>query len=74
MPTEMNNVEQCLRFRQNWLKVCADYDEVRDDKNMYDHYREQLRIISVNETITFTNFLSTLTPAERNEYWKRLED
>ena len=74
MPTEMNNVEQCLRFRQNWLKVCADYDEVRDDKNMSDHYREQLRIISVNETITFTNFLSTLTPAERNEYWKRLED
>ena len=74
MPTEMNNVEQAMYNRQKWINACGAYDDIRFNQSTSEYCREQWRMKSVNATIIHTNFLATLTPAERKEYWKRLED
>ena len=70
----MTKVEQAMYNRKKWLNTSAVYDDIRFSQSADEHCREQWRMNSVEATIIHTNFLATLTPAERNEYWKRLED
>ena len=70
----MTKVERAMYNRQKWLNAVAAYDEVSFSQSTSEYCREQLRMESVDATIIHTNFLATLTPAERKEYWKRLED
>ena len=69
----MTNLEQAMEYRQKWLDTCRDYDKVKFNQSMPEHCREQWRQKAVDATIVHTNFLSTLTPPERHEYWEGLK-